>query len=159
MRERRWRSFSASAKATPCRWHGEVSRIILLGPMVLSNGHTRVGARGPYSKPLRRSREVRDEKLGASLKSSSHLHQGVQDRGGLHGRHAVRWMRRPGDRSVHSQHEILRIRASLATPSRCQGRLPQPIRNRPSSVQPSRSYLALALESDPTPVSSSYLVE
>ena len=125
----------------PCRWHGEVSCTTLLVPTVWSNGHRRVGTPGSYVKPLRQSREGRVLRLGVSPKSSNHLRQVVQDRGGLHGRHVVRWMKRPVDRSGHSRPGSLRIRASLAKPLRYQGHPRQPISNGLFSLRPSCSCL------------------
>lgn len=130
----------------PCRWHGEVSCTTLLAPTVCSNGHRRVGTPGSYLKPLRRSREGWDVKPGASPRSSNHLRQVVRDRGGSHGRHSVRWMKRPGGRSVHSQHGILRIRASLAKPLRYQGHPRQPIWNALFAPRPARSCLDSACD-------------
>ena len=130
----------------PFRWHGEVSCTALLAPTVWSNGHRRVGTPGFYLKPLRQSREGRDLKLGASPRSSNHLRQVVQDRGGLHGRHVVRRMKRPVDRSVHSQHGILRIRASLVRPSRYQGHPRQPKWTALCLIRSSRSCLDSACD-------------
>lgn len=135
----------------PCRWHGEVSCTTLLAPTVWSNEHRRVAAPSPYLKPLRRLREGRDLKRGASPRSSNHLRQVVRDRGGSHGRHSVRWMKRPVDRSVHSQHGILRIRANLVKPSRYRGHPRQPIWNMLFSPRPSPSCLDSVCDLSLTP--------
>jgi hypothetical protein len=130
----------------PCRWLGEVSCTALLVPTVWSNGHRRVGTPGSYVKPLRQSREGRELRLGVFPKSSNHLRQVIQDRGGLHGRHVVRWMKRPVDRFGHSRPGSLRIRASPAKPLRYQGHPRQPIWNALFSLRPSRSCLHSACD-------------